>query len=215
MTMFAPFAFSANRRRIGVALLIAVAVPTGLVPAAAVAASERENGDRFRYVFIAQGDSSTTMNASAEDIERARAQRAGKEALLYVRDRGAAYVIRDADTLRRAAEIFRPQAIVGAQQGELGRRQGELGRRQGELGREQGRLGMLQADARPREAAELGRQQGELGRRQGELGRQQGELGRQQGLLGQEQARLAKEAEVKIKALLADAIRRGVARRIS
>jgi hypothetical protein len=172
MTMFASSAFSANRRRIGVALLIAVAVPTGLVPAAAVAASERENGDRFRYVFIAQGDSSSTMNASAEDIERARAQRAGKEALLYVRDRGAAYVIRDADTLRRAAEIFRPQAIVGAQQGELGRRQGELGR-------------------------------------------QQGELGRQQGLLGQEQARLAKEAEVKIRALLADAIRRGVARRIS
>jgi bla regulator protein blaR1 len=74
---------------------------------------------------------------------------------------------------------------------------------------------MLQADARPREQGELGRQQGELGRQQGELGKQQGELGRQQGLLGQEQARLAKIAQVQIKALLADAIRRGLARRVN
>jgi hypothetical protein len=204
-----------SHKRVVVAVLIACAFAVMPVPTPALAATSAEKGDSIRYVFIAEGEGSSMMSASVEDIKRATSLRAGKEALLYVRHRGAAYVIRDTDTLRRTREIFRPQEILGAQQGELGRRQGELGRRQGELGKEQGRLGMLQADARPREAAELGRQQGELGRRQGELGKQQGELGRQQGLLGKEQARLAKEADAQIKALLADAIRRGVARRIN
>ena len=212
-----PTALATRKSRLIVlGALMALSIPLMPVPAPAAAAGAAEAGDGMRYVFIARGkDSSSTMNASMEDMERARSLRAGEEALLYVRQNGVAYVIRDAETLSRAEAIFRPQSIVGAQQGELGRRQGELGRRQGELGREQARLGLLQADARPREQGELGRQQGELGRRQGELGRQQGELGRQQGLLGKEQARLAKEAQVKIQALLADAIRRGVARRIS
>ena len=204
-----------TRRLVALAILAAVSVPLMPLATPAVAASTAEAGDSMKYVFLHRGQGSSTMNASMEDLERARSLRAGDEALLYVRDRGAAYVIRDAETLRRAEAIFRPQELVGTQQGELGRRQGELGRRQGELGKEQGRLGALQANARPREAAELGRQQGELGRRQGELGRQQGELGRQQGLLGKEQARLAREAQVKIQALLEEAIRRGVASRVN
>jgi hypothetical protein len=60
--------------------------------------------------------------------------------------------------------------------------------------------------------AELARQQGELGRQQGELGRQQGELGRKQGALGREQGRLAQIASEKLQALLADAMRRGLAK---
>ena len=213
--MIDPTGFAVPKSRRVLSVLIALCVPLLPLATPAVAASKAEASDGVRYVFLAQGDGSSMMNASMDDIERARSLRAGSEALLYIRHEGAAYVIRDAETLRRAEAIFRPQAIVGAQQGELGRRQGELGRRQGELGKEQGRLGLLQAEARPREAGELGRQQGELGRRQGELGRQQGELGRQQGLLGKEQARLAKEAQGKIQALLADAIRRRVARRVS
>ena len=213
--MIAPLGLLASKRRLASALLIAFAIPFVPPSVDAVAASERLADDGLRYVFIAKGDGSTMMSGSTEDVRRARSVRAGNEALLYIRDRGAAYVIRDAEILRRAEAIFRPQQIIGARQGELGRRQGELGRRQGELGKEQARLGLLQSEARPREQGELGRQQGELGRRQGELGAQQGELGRQQGELGQEQARLAKEAQVKIEALLADAIRRGVARRVS
>ena len=202
-------------RLIILGVLMALSIPLMPVPTPAVAASTAEADNSLRYVFIKGSNNSSTMNASMEDLERARSLRAGAAAVLYVRHQGAAYVIRDAETLRRAEAIFRPQELVGAQQGELGRRQGELGRRQGELGREQARLGLLQAEARPLEQGELGRQQGELGRRQGELGKQQGELGRQQGLLGEEQARLAKEAQGKIQALLADAIRRGLAQRVN
>ena len=209
-------AFGSHKRHLlALAALAAFSVPLTLLANPAVAASSAESGDSIRYVFIAQGKGSSMMSASVEDIERATSLRAGQEALLYIRDHGSAYVIRDAETLRRAEEIFRPQEIVGAQQGELGRKQGELGKRQGELGRQQGELGRQQAEAPPRLAAELGRQQGELGRRQGELGAQQGELGRQQGELGKEQARLAGEANVKIRALLAEAIQRGAARRVN
>ena len=204
-----------NRHLLALAALASVSAPLALLANPAVAASSAETGDGIRYVFIAQGKGSSTMSASVEDIKRATSLRAGQEALLYIRDHGSAYVIRDAETLRRAEEIFRPQEIVGAQQGELGRKQGELGKRQGELGRQQGELGRQQAEAPPRLAAELGRKQGELGRRQGELGAQQGELGRQQGVLGKEQARLAREANVKIRALLAEAIQRGAARRVN
>ena len=206
-----------NKNRLIVfGLLMAVSLPLMPLPAPAFAASAAETGDSLRYIFIHQGkDGSSSMNASMEDLERARSLRGGDEALLYVRHKGAAYVIRDAETLSRAEAIFRPQAIVGAKQGELGRKQGELGRRQGELGRKQGELGRQQAEAPPRRAAELGRQQGELGKLQGELGRMQGELGRQQGELGKEQARLARVANDQLRALLADALQHGVAQRVN
>lgn len=181
---------------------------------AAMSVAPAAAGDRANYVLFSPGSESVFMSGSTDDVRRARAVRRGGEALLYVREGGAAYVIRDPATLAQARDIFRPQEELGARQGELGRRQGELGRQQGKLGAEQGRLGALQADSSPREAAALAVQQGELGRRQGELGKQQGELGRQQGELGREQARLAGIAQEKLRALVANAIRRGVAQRV-
>jgi len=170
--------------------------------------------ERINYVLFSPGTESVSMSGSTDDIRRARTLRRGQEALLYVREDGSAYVIRDPATLAQARDLFRPEEELGARQGELGRRQGELGRQQGELGAEQGRLGALQANATPREAAQLAIQQGELGRRQGELGARQGDLGRQQGELGREQARLAHIAQEKLQALVADAIRRGLAQRV-
>ena len=213
--MFSPLAPTRKRRVIVWGALIALSLPLLPAPAPAIAAARGEADDGIKYVFMMQGTDSSVMSGSLEDIERARSFRVGKEALLYIRDPRGAYLIRDAETLRKAEAIFRPQQIMGEKQGELGRRQGELGRRQGELGRQQGELGRQQAEAPPRIAAQLGRKQGELGRRQGELGRQQGELGRQQGELGKEQARLAREANVQLRVLLTDAIQRGVARRVS
>jgi hypothetical protein len=201
------FRLSHNRPRIALAGMAALCALTLSQPAAAV-------GDRPSYVLFAPDSDSTSMSGSTDDLQRARALRVGKEALLYVREGGAAYVIRDPATLRQAKALFEPEEAVGAQQGELGRQQGELGARQGRLGAEQARLGMRQANATPREAAEIARQQGELGRQQGELGRQQGALGAKQGALGREQARLAQIASEKLQALLADAMRRGLARRI-
>lgn len=140
------------------------------------------------------------MSGTMEDLSRAQSLRAGSEALLYVRQGGAAYVVRDPATLRRAEAIFEPQQKLGA-------RQGALGKRQAALGRDQARLGRRQAEAGQVHTAELGRQQAELGRQQAALGREQAELGR-------EQARLGREAESKLRAMIAEAIRSGAAQRV-
>jgi hypothetical protein len=201
-------------RRIALAMLTALSAPVLLAPLPALATSPAETADRVAYVLMSPGGSSSTMSGSTDDIRRAQSLRRGQEGLLYVRQGAAAYVIRDAAALREAQAIFEPQRILGAKQGELGSRQADLGRRQAELGAEQARLGLRQANARAREAGELGRQQNELGRRQGLLGQQQAVLGREQGALGQEQGRLARAADAKIRALIADAIRRGIAQRV-
>jgi beta-lactamase regulating signal transducer with metallopeptidase domain len=84
-----------------------------------------------------------------------------------------------------------------------GATQGELGELQGALGDLQGKLGEIQSKA--------GEQQGELGAKQGELGERQGKLGEEQGKLGEQQARLAEELSKKMKALLDNALAKGLA----
>lgn len=189
----------------GLAAVSALAMP---VPPAYAAA------DHATYVLFGPSTDSVSMRGSTEDITRARALRQGKEALLYFRQGSVAYVIRDAATLRAAAMIFKPQQEMGARQAELGYRQAALGAQQAALGAKQAHLGALQADARPSEQAELGRQQDELGRQQGALGQQQDALGKQQDALGREQERLGQIAREKFDALVADALRRGVAQRV-
>lgn len=202
-------------RRIAFALLTVFSAPVFFAHSAAAVSSPAEPEDRLAYVLFSAGSSSTSMSGSTDDMRRAQALRTGKEGLLYVRQGGAAYLIRDAATLRRAEAIFEPQRVLGAKQGELGSRQAALGGRQAQLGVEQARLGRLQADARPSRAGELGRQQHELGRRQNALGQEQAVLGRQQNALGQEQSRLARAPDESLRALIADAIRRGAAQRVN
>lgn len=147
-----------------------------------------DRADGLSYILFSAGERSTSMSGSTDDLVRARALRRGQEALLYVRDDSGAYVIRDPETLRRAALIFEPQR-------EMGRRQAALGRQQAALGGQQARLGAQQAGAVPA-------RQAELGRRQAELGREQSALGQRQGALGREQARLAQIARGEFQALV-------------
>jgi bla regulator protein blaR1 len=202
-------------RRALLAALPALACIALLTSSPAAIAGHDDSSDRTSYVLLSQGgQNSSTMNGSTEDMRRARDLRRGQEALLYVRHQGAGYVIRDAAMLRRAEQVFEPQRRLGARQAELGSRQAALGSRQANLGAQQARLGAQQAGASPSRAVELGRQQNELGRQQNELGRQQDAMGRQQSALGQEQSRLGREADARMRALLADALRTGVAQRI-
>ena len=197
-----------------VPLLIAIA--PALAPVQALHAEttiHSSSSDRMSYVLIT-GDGNSSMSGSTDDFRRAQSLRAGNAPLLYVRQDGAAYVIRDPAILARAKAIMAPQQELGRRQGELGRQQGDLGRRQGALGREQGRLGRLMADSTPRQMAELGKQQAALGRRQAELGSHQSALGARQAELGREQARLAELAKGQFRALVAEALRRGVAQRV-
>ena len=195
-------------------MLIAVAAVLPVHPVAAVADSIHRD-DAAAYVVLAEGSRSATMSGSMDDLRRAKALRAGSEALLYVRHGGAAYVIRDAAVLRRAKAIFEPQEILGSRQAELGRRQAALGKRQAQLGVAQAQLGLHQTRASSARAAELGRQQDALGRQQDVLGQQQDVLGRQQSELGREQGRLAAQAKAQLRALVADAVQRGMAQRVN
>jgi len=195
---------ASNCRRVALAALAALCGSIALIQP--VAAGAIQPGGRTSYVLLTAGSQSSMMSGSTDDLRRARALRAGREGLLYVRQGGAAYVIRDAATLRRAEAIFEPQQALGARQAELGSRQAELGSRQAALGAEQARLGARQAAASPRQAAALAR-------RQSELGRQQDALGRQQEALGREQERLGRQAQARLRALVEEAIQSGVAQR--
>jgi hypothetical protein len=198
-------------RRIALAFSAALVAATIATPPV-IAATASESADRTAYVLFTPGSGSTSMSGSMEDLRRAKALRVGSEALLYVRDGSGAYVIRDAATLRQARAIFEPQEALGARQAELGSRQAALGSRQAALGAQQARLGARQAAA-PRRAVALSAQMDELSRQQQALGEQQAALGRQQAALGEQQHRLAGEAQARFRALLAEAIRRGVAQR--
>ncbi len=204
-----------RRGLLPLAALTALVAPLGLTFSVAALASAAEAADGTSYILFSRGSDSVTMSGSTDDLRRARALRAGREALLYVRRGGVSYAIRDSGTLDRAAAIFAPQHALGERQAELGSQQAALGRRQAALGDEQGRIGRQQSGASPRRAVALGRQQDELGRQQNILGEQQNALGRQQDSLGREQNRLAREADAQFDALLAEALRSGVAQRVN
>lgn len=193
-------------RRI-IPLLIALAP----IPAAAAFAHPADN---MSYVLFDKGGTDTMTMGSSSDFDRAQAYRAGGAPMLYVRDGGRAYVIRDAALLRRANAIVEPQRKLGERQGELGKQQGALGDRQGALGAEQGRLGAQMANTRVADVAALASQQAELGARQSALGSQQAALGARQAELGAQQARLAEQAKPQFRALVAEAMRRGLAQRV-
>jgi beta-lactamase regulating signal transducer with metallopeptidase domain len=79
----------------------------------------------------------------------------------------------------------------------------QIGDLQSEIGELQSKMGEIQSRA--------GEQQGKLGEEQGKLGEEQGKLGEQQGELGRRQGELAREASIKMKGLLDDAIKNGKA----
>jgi bla regulator protein blaR1 len=200
-------------RRIVPAALAALCGSIALIQPVAAGTIQSDGGTS--YVLLTAGSQSSIMSGSTDDLRRARALRVGREGLFYVRQNGAAYVIRDAATLRRAEAVFEPQQALGARQAELGSRQAALGSRQAALGAEQARLGARQASASPRQAAALAHQQDALGSRQDALGRQQDALGREQDALGREQDRLGREAQGRLRTLVDEAIRRGLARRVN
>lgn len=194
-----------------VPLLLAIA------PAQSALAGSHGAGsvDRLSYVLFDGNGDSSMMSGSSDDFRRAKAYRAGHSPLLYVRLDDAAYVIRDAALLAQAHAIMEPQRQLGNRQGELGRQQGELGSRQAALGAEQGRLGALMANSTPRQMTALAERQAALGERQASLGAQQEALGERQAELGRQQEQLAELAKPQFRALVNEAIRRGLAQRVN
>ncbi len=195
------------------------------------------DGDDDNKYVLSAGDMNVVNGNGDTDISGLR--RSYGRHFFWFRHDGRDYVVRDAATIDALVELYRPQSELGREQGELGRRQGdlgrkqgELGRRQGELGREQGRLGMQQArlairfdddddpgiKARRREIEnrqrELSRKQEGLGREQGELSREQAKSGAGQSRLGDRQTALSRDIENKLRPMLEQMIRKGIAEKV-
>ncbi|WP_085218271.1 hypothetical protein [Allosphingosinicella indica] len=207
-------------RGLALGLLAAAVTLPALLPTTTAVAAERTR-ERVAYVLFHAGERGSMMSGDTDDLRRARAQRAGTEALLYVRSGGSHYVIREAATLRAAERIFAPQRDLGARQGALGKRQGALGAQQAELSMRQAEIGMRQARAAVSLASTGAarpdvneREQRALEQKQEALGRQQDMLSREQDALSREQTRIAAQTDRELRALIEEAVRSGAARRI-
>lgn len=238
------------RRRVGGWWLAALVVLTGVVPYRVVQGTpagpnpaeetrrktsiRNTNSSNDSYILIRgeeKGDGlSVMMSGSTDDIDKVKRLRQGGEAVLWFRQNGKEYVIRDAAMLARIEALFEPMSKLGDEQSKLGDRQSALGDRQSALGDQQAELGSRQAeiagqltsravsgkstDDLERQLEDLSTRQAELGQKQAELGRQQAALGEEQGKLGRRQGELAEEAERQLKVMMKDAIARGIAQEV-
>ena len=134
------------------------------------------------------------------------------------------------DLGRQQSELGALQSELGARQAELGARQSSAGARMPDLTRDierlkerlrssgtaeqlaevQALLGEMQAKAAAQQAL-IGDQQAKLGEEQAKLGGEQAKLGQQQAVLGKLQAQRSQEAMQRLRVLIDEAIRKGLA----
>jgi len=126
--------------------------PDGRHPSSSSSSTWSFHNDGLEYILLAD-DSHTTMSGNTRDLRRVQKLRHGNEPMLWFREAGKEYLVRDAATIQQAMAAWKPVSELGEQQGELGRQQGELGRRQGQIGMRQGQLGARQGELATREAA--------------------------------------------------------------
>jgi beta-lactamase regulating signal transducer with metallopeptidase domain len=134
-------------------------------------------------------------------------------------------------------DLGRQQGELGEQQGKLGELQAKIGERLSsirttlpdltrdierlrqkirgartseELGELQAMLGEIQAKIGDQQA-KIGEQQAKIGEEQAKLGEEQAKLGERQAALGELQAKQAEEAGLKLKALLEEVLKKGLA----
>ena len=87
-----------------------------------------ENDLEFVYL---PDNGTTTMSSRTEDVGRARHYQRGDEPLLWFRDGGHEYVVRDPGVLREVVDLWDPVIRIGGEQGRIGAQQGAIGARQG------------------------------------------------------------------------------------
>ena len=206
-------------------------------PRPPAAAAERD----LNYVYLRDADH-TSMSGDMKDIERARRFQQGSQPVLWFRDGGQEYIVRDPDTLAQLDAIWKPVHETGEAQGKLGTQMGGLGTQQGQIGSHQGLIGTRQGTLAVRESvldmrassealsaadkAELAKQRRALRQQQRELdkemraleapmkalGDQMAVLGRQMEVLGQKMEAASHKATAETRALLRRAIAAGVAK---
>ncbi|MEO7730036.1 MAG: hypothetical protein ABIY55_03620 [Kofleriaceae bacterium] len=195
----------------------------------------------LNYVYFRDADH-TSMSGDTKDIERARKFQQGKQPVLWFRDSGQEYIVRDPDTLVQLDAIWKSVRETGDAQGKLGTQMGELGTQQGQIGSHQGLIGTRQGTLAIREAAldmrasndalspadkaELDKQRRALRQHQRDLdkemraleppmkalGDQMAVLGRQMEALGQKMEAASHKAMAETRAMLRRAIAAGLAK---
>ena len=133
----------------------------------------------INYVLFLD-DHHTNMSGSTRDIELARRHRRTGERLLWFRQAGREYVVRDASVIDQVVNLWAPVNVIGDEQGKVGARQGEIGARQGEIGQRQGRVGS---------------EQGVIGAKQGTIGDKQGRLAAREASARTDEERRSIDAE--------------------
>lgn len=177
-----------------------------------------------------------TMHGDSDDIKAVKQLQRDGEPLLWIRQDGKQYVVRDTATLERLKAAHAPIEALGKQQGALGEQQGALGERQGQLGARQGELGVkiatlamqraevamrqqhdgraAQEEALARRTEALAREQEALAKQQEALARQQEPLARQQEALARQQEAASKAMQREVDRVIGEAIRSGTAQRL-
>jgi beta-lactamase regulating signal transducer with metallopeptidase domain len=162
-------------------MLAPASAPAPAAPGVQSSQRKSDGAPHLTFVFFLDDDQSTSSGSTA-DVERARRFRSGGGQLLWFRQDGREYIVRDPAVLREVQDIWRPVSELGAEQGKIGAQQGALGARQGDIGAKQGALGA---------------EQGRLGARQGALGARQGMLAAREavGLTNAQEAQIDREHE--------------------
>lgn len=177
-----------------------------------------------------------TLHGDSDDIKAVKQLQRDGEPLLWIRQDGKQYVVRDAATLARLKAAHAPIEALGKRQGALGEQQGALGERQGQLGARQGELGMkiatlamqraeaamrqqrdgraAQEEALARQTEALAREQEALAKHQEALARQQEPLARQQEALARQQEAASRAMQREVDRVIGEAIRSGTAQRL-
>jgi bla regulator protein blaR1 len=122
---------------------------------------DQEKSRDLNFVIFVSDDH-TTMSGSTRDIERARRFKKPGEQMLWFREGGREYVVRDRAILLQVQSIWIPVHELGARQAKIGAEQAKLGSKQAEIGAQQAEIGARQA--------RLGAQQGDIGGEQSQLG---------------------------------------------
>jgi bla regulator protein BlaR1 len=227
--------------RLAAPVLVAVCSLVASGPLAA--APNHPDEPDINYIYFRDADS-ITMAANTDDIDRVRKLRPDKEPMLWFREAGHEYVLRDPALLKQVETLWKPvrelgkaQGALGTKQGALGRQQGALGTKQGVLGTRQGTLGVREAtlDMRarnesltPAQAAEIAQQRRELQKQQRaleaemkalekpmkDLGDQMDAIGRQMDAIGRQMDVASAKSTAEMRALMRQTIASGAAKQV-
>jgi hypothetical protein len=171
------------------------------VAAAASVAIAVEPG-RLDSWIVTRGAHNESMAGSSRDLERVR-RLAGNTPVLWARQDGAEWLVRDGKLVARAQALLAPLDALSEQMKPLGDKQGVLGKQQTAMGKQ---MRELSRDPERNSGAMTA-----LGDKMSALGEKQEAIGRQQEAIGAKMEAVSAQLGPKLSAILDDARAAGLA----